>query len=71
MHIITNIGEKISSNEVDIFISNFVSYNVITEKEAKLLKVATSDNVLTIPAELRDKVRANIFKNMLLNLIED
>ena len=71
MHIITNIGEKISSNEVDIFISNFISYNVITKKEAKLLKVATSDNVLTVPQEIRDKIRANIFKNMLLNLVED
>lgn len=71
MHIITNIGEKISSNEVDIFISNFISYNIISEKEAKLLKVATSDNVLTVPVDIRDKVRANIFKNMLLNLVED
>lgn len=71
MHIITNIGNKISSNEVDIFISNFISYNIITQKEAKLLKVATSDNVLTVPTEIRDSLRANIFKNMLLNLVED
>ena len=68
MHIITNIGEKISSNEVDIFISNFISYNIISEKEAKLLKVATSDNVLNISKDLRDGLRARIFKNMLLNL---
>ena len=71
MHIITNIGDKISSNEVDVFISNFISYEIINEKEARLLKVATSDNVLNIPTELRDIVRANIFKNMLLNLVED
>lgn len=71
MHIITNMGEKISSNEVDIFISNFMSYGIITEKEAKLLKVATSDNVLTISPDIKDKIRAKIFKNMLLNLVED
>ena len=71
MHIITNIGDKISSNEVDIFISNFISYNIISEKEACWLKVATSDNVLTIPIEYRDSIRANIFKNMLLNLVKD
>ena len=71
MHIITNMGEKISSNEVDIFISNFMSYGIISEKEAKLLKVATSDNVLTIPANIKDSIRAKIFKNMLLNLVED
>jgi len=71
MHIITNMGEKISSNEVDIFISNFMSYGIISEKEAKLLKVATSDNVLTIPTEIKDRIKAKIFKNMLLNLVED
>ena len=71
MHIITNMEDKITAQEVDIYLSNFLSYEMITETEAKLLKVATSDNVLTVPAELRDALRANIFKNMLLNLVED
>ena len=71
MHIIASLDDKITSNEVDIFLSNFLSYNIITEKEAKLIKVATSDNVLSLVHENRDKLRANILKNMLLNLIED
>lgn len=71
MHIITNVGDKISANEVDIFISNFLSYGIINEKEARLLKVATSDNVLIVDQSIRDALRANIFKNMLLNLVED
>lgn len=71
MHIITSMGDTITSNEVDIFISNFLSYNIINKMEAKLLKVATSDNVLTVPQEMKDKLRANIFKNMILNLVED
>ena len=71
MHIITNIGEKISSQEVDIFISNFLSENIITQREAKLLKVATSDNVLNIQQDTKDSLRASIFKNMLVNLVED
>ena len=69
MHIITSIGDKISAHEVDIFISNFLSYNIIGEIEAKLLKVATSDKVYTVKPEERDTLRANIFKNMLLNLV--
>ena len=71
MHIITSIGEKITGQEVDIFISNFLSYDIISEKEAKLLKVATSDNVLVINQPDKDALRASIFKNMLLNLVED
>ena len=70
MHIINSVGEAITAQEVDIFISNFLSYGMISEIEAKLLKVATSDNVLRLPTQTRDEVRARIFKNMLINLIE-
>lgn len=68
MHIINNIGKELTSNEVDILISDFLSYDIINGKEAKLLKVATSDNVLQLSKEIKDQVRARIFKNMLINL---
>lgn len=67
-HIINNIGKEITGSEVDILLSDFLNYNIIAPKEAKLLKVATSDNVLALPKEIKDVVRARIFKNMLLNL---
>lgn len=70
MHIINSIEDHLTNQEVDIFISNFLSYGMITETEAKLLKVATSDNVLKLPQPTRDELRATIFKNMLINLIE-
>ena len=68
LHIINNIGGEITSQEVDILLSDFLTYDIIEPKEAKLLKVATSDNVLQLDKEEKDKVRARIFKNMLLNL---
>ena len=68
MHIINNIGNEITSNEVDILINDFLTYDLVTPKEAKLLKVATSDNVLRLDQDLKDTVRARILKNMLLNL---
>ena len=68
MHIINNVGKELTANEVDILISDFLSYDIINKKEARLLKVATSDNVLQLQKDLKDKVRARIFKNMLLNL---
>lgn len=68
MHIINNIGQNLTSNEVDILISDFLSYNIIDKKEARLLKVATSDNVLGLSKNIKDEVRARIFKNMLLNI---
>lgn len=71
MHVINSMENKITSQEVDIFISNFLSEGIISKKEAKLLKVATSDNILTVPQEIKDTLRARIFKNMLVNLVED
>ena len=71
MYIINNIGKEITSNDVDILLSDFLTYNIISKKEAKLLKVATSDNVLNVPIDIKDNLRARIFKNMLINLVED
>ena len=68
MHIINNIGNEITSNEVDILSSDLLTYDIIEAKEAKLIKVATSDNVLQLDKDTKDSVRARIFKNMLLNL---
>ena len=71
MHVINSMDNKITSQEVDIFINNFLSEGIISKKEAKLLKVATSDNILTVSKEIKDTLRARIFKNMLVNLVED
>jgi len=70
LHIINNIGNSISNSEAEILISDFLTYDLVTTKEAKLLRVATSDNVLDIPKEYKDILRANILKNMLLNLTD-
>ena len=68
MHIINNGGKTITTNDIDILLSDFLTYNIITAQEAKLLKVATSDNVLKLDKDIKDEVRARIFKNMLLNI---
>ncbi len=68
IHIINNIGKEITANEIDILLSDFLTYKIVTEQEAKLLKVATSDNVLRLSNDIKDEVRARIFKNMLLNI---
>ena len=69
MHIINSIGNSITAKELEIFVKNFLDYNIINEKEAKLIKAATSDKVLTLPKETKDEIRARIFKNMLINLV--
>lgn len=69
MHIITSIGDKISQHTCEVFINNFVDYNIIEYREAMLMKAATSDKVLMeVPMDRRDEVRAIILKNMLMSL---
>ena len=63
MHIINNIGRTVTANDINILLSDFLTYNIITEQEARLLKVATSDNVLKLDIDIKDEVRARIFKN--------
>ena len=69
MHIITSIGNTISAKEVEIFVNNFLDYGVIDERIAKLIKGATNDKVLNILKNDKDMLRAEIFKNMLINLV--
>lgn len=69
MHIISSVGDKLSQHTCEVFINNFVDYNIIEYREAMLMKAATSDKVLMeIPMDRRDEVRAIILKNMLVSL---
>ena len=69
MHIINSIGKSITAKEVEIFVKNFLDYNIINDKESKLIKAATSDKVLNLSKNAKDEIRASIFKNMLINLV--
>lgn len=70
MHIVNSMGNSISQQSANIFINNFIDYEVISENESLLLKAATSDKALGIvQMPERDMVRAAILKNMLVSLI--
>ena len=69
MHIISSVGDRISQHTCEVFINNFVDYNIIEYREAMLMKAATSDKVLMeIPMDRRDDIRAIILKKMLVSL---
>ena len=70
MHIINSMGDDITQRSAEIYIKNFVDYDIISERDALLLKAAISDKVLSIvPLNVRDNLRAGILKNMLMSLI--
>ena len=70
MHIITSMGDSISQQSAEVFINNFIDYDVISKREGLLLKAAVSDKILSeVPLPKRDELRASLLKNMLMSLL--
>lgn len=70
MHIVMSIGDSMSQQTAEAFITNFMDYDVISLREGRLLGAAVSDKVLgNVPVSQRDILRASILKNMLASLL--
>lgn len=68
-NITEKIGSKLSQSVIDIYLDDFIRYNLLDKDTARLLKVSMSDKSLAKVDKLkRDEVRADILKNVLINL---
>lgn len=68
--IIDKIGNKLSQSVIDVYLRELISYNILDEKTAILVKIAVSDKSLAkVDCLSRDYIRADIFKNLIINLI--
>ncbi len=68
MHVINSVGASLDYDTARIFTQNLLDYEFITPREAKLMLGSLRDSVLTLPGTAKDRLRAGIFKNMLLAL---
>lgn len=69
-NIFDKIDNKMSQHVVDVYLKVLLDYNVIDKNAARIIKVATSDKSLqNLSMEDKDVTRANIFKNVVLNVI--
>ena len=69
MHILNSIGEKIDSNTAILFLNNMLESGLIDRNSYLLFISAVSEkNFSGIPSQVKDRLRASIFKNMLLAL---
>ena len=70
MHIVSSMGDSISQQSAEVFITNFEDYEVVSMREGMILKAAVSDKVLGgVRMPERDILRAAMLKNMLMSLI--
>jgi transcriptional regulator CtsR len=70
MHTINSLGQDLSQQQAEIYLQNFLDYQIIAVDQAKLMMAAVSDNALSgIDSDRKGTVRMDIFKNMLISLI--
>ncbi len=70
-NIIYKIGRSLSQSVADIYLNDFVRYNVLDKNTADLIRIVISDKSLAKVENInRDYVRADIFKNILVNIIK-
>ena len=71
MKVIGSVGQSIDERAVDAHLMNLVYHELISKRDAALISVATSDSTLRgLPTDVRDILRATIFKQILLTVTE-
>ena len=69
MHVVNNVGDSIDEATCRAHIHNLNYQEIISADSARLILSATSDKCYReLPPQIRDRVRATIFKQMLLNV---
>lgn len=67
MHIVNAVGVSLDIATARAMTDNMVQNNMLSRSDAELIQAAVSEQSLSaVPRELRDTVRAAIYKNMLL-----
>ncbi len=70
MHAASAIGDEITQHHAEIFINNFIGSGVISKQDGVICGAATCDRALAeVPQLLRDKVRADVLRRIILSLV--
>lgn len=67
--IVDTIGRSITKNKAYSIVEGLYDENLISNREKKIIKVAISNRTLVGSNSEKNIIRANILKNILLNLI--
>lgn len=67
--IIESVGEQLSQKRMSHMLDNLSKEGILTKPEKKLVEIVLSDSALQMPVNIRDNVRAQSFKNLLIFLL--
>ena len=72
MHVVNSVGDSIDEATCRAHLANLVYRELLSKRDAKLILSAVSDSCLKADdAETRDKVRALIFKQLLITVMNN
>ncbi|MCI7334793.1 MAG: CtsR family transcriptional regulator [Oscillospiraceae bacterium] len=72
MHVVNSVGDSIDEATCRAHLANLVYRELLSKRDAKLILSAVSDSCLkAVDAETRDKVRALIFKQLLITVMNN
>ena len=66
-----NLKDEISYRDACFILEDLVAKNFLTKAEAKIVAYAVSPKALASPIKLEGTTRANILKNILINLLKE
>lgn len=71
MHIVNSVGKSLDKATAEIMLTNMLDRAVIDRRTARLMAAAMSERAYAdVPQQYRDLIRATVFKNMLLTLLD-
>ena len=69
--ILESIGEELTFKRANQILCRLVDDKVINEHDKNLISASISEGALSMPLSFKDKIRASIFKNVLLYLLKE
>lgn len=69
MHVVNMIGTSLSYQDARVLVQNCFDYDLISQKEAKIILAALSDRSISVEQPKQDILRAGILKNILISLV--
>lgn len=71
MHIVNSVGKSLDKATAEVMLNNMLDRGAIDARTARLMAAALGERAyLDVPQQYRDLVRATVFKNMLLTLLD-
>lgn len=67
--VLESIGDELSHKRMIQILDKLISDRIVSKKESELIDVALSEDSLSMPFTIKDKIRAKAFKNILLKLM--